>query len=65
MNSSRHLPQGDGQVERVNRNLVSTIAIYAKDQAHWDQKIKDIEMYSNNMFNKTTERTPYELLHGY
>jgi len=39
--------------------------IYTDTHTHWDKAVKDVEMYLNNAYNKTTEGTPYELLHGY
>lgn len=39
--------------------------IYTDKHTHWDRAVKDVEMYLNCAYNKTTERTPYELLHGY
>ncbi|KAF0707947.1 pheromone-processing carboxypeptidase KEX1-like, partial [Aphis craccivora] len=35
------------------------------DQQRWDTKVKDVERMLNTATNKTTSRTPYEVLHGY
>lgn len=64
LNSSRH-PQENGQVERVNRTLITTLSISAEDQIHWDKKLKYVERYLNTAVNKTTGETRIKLLHGY
>ncbi|UYV62948.1 hypothetical protein LAZ67_2002587, partial [Cordylochernes scorpioides] len=66
LNSTKH-PQGNGMVERVNRTVLSTIATGIKDprRKDWDLKIKEVERDLNNAVNKTTNKTPFETLHGY
>ncbi|UYV67921.1 hypothetical protein LAZ67_5002505 [Cordylochernes scorpioides] len=59
--------RGNGMVERVNRTVLSTIAIGIEDprRKDWDLKIKEVERDLNNAVNKTTNKTPFETLHGY
>lgn len=66
LNSSRY-PQANGQVERVNRTLLPLIAIATNnvELRDWDVNIKTIERDLNNTINKTTGKTPFQLLHGY
>lgn len=66
LNSTKH-PQGNGMVERVNRTILSTITTSMKDNRHkdWDLRIKETERNLNNVVNKTTDKTPFEMLHGY
>lgn len=64
LNSTRH-PQANGQVERANRTILPLLSISTENQQRWDAKIKDIERMLNTAVNKTTSRTPYEVLHGY
>ncbi|UYV66648.1 hypothetical protein LAZ67_4002441, partial [Cordylochernes scorpioides] len=66
LNSTKH-PQGNGMVERVNRTALSTIATSIEDprRKDWDLKIKEVERDLNNAVNKTTNKTPFETLHGY
>ncbi|UYV77456.1 hypothetical protein LAZ67_15001063 [Cordylochernes scorpioides] len=66
LNSTKH-PQGNGMVERVNRTVLSTIATGIEDprRKDWDLKIKEVERDLNNAVNKTTNKTPFETLHGY
>ena len=66
LNSSRH-PQANGQVERVNRTVLPliTISIERNDHRDWDKQLKIIQTNLNTAVNKTTNRTPFEILHGY
>ncbi|UYV77850.1 hypothetical protein LAZ67_15002575, partial [Cordylochernes scorpioides] len=66
LNSTKH-PQGNGMVERVNRTVLSTIATSIEDprRKDCDLKIKEVERDLNNAVNKTTNKTPFETLHGY
>ncbi|UYV67847.1 hypothetical protein LAZ67_5002219 [Cordylochernes scorpioides] len=66
LNSTKH-PQGNGMVERVNRTVLSTIATGIEDprRKDWDLKIKEVRRDLNNAMNKTTNKTPFETLHGY
>lgn len=66
LNSTRH-PQANGQVERVNRTVMPVIAAHIEDPEHrdWDGRLREIESFLNNAVNKTTNRTPFELIHGY
>ncbi|UYV78553.1 hypothetical protein LAZ67_16001984 [Cordylochernes scorpioides] len=59
--------RGEGMVERVNRTVLSTIATSIEDprRKDWDLKIKEVERDLNNAVNKTTNKTPFETLHGY
>ncbi|XP_064463329.1 uncharacterized protein K02A2.6-like [Ornithodoros turicata] len=66
LNSSRH-SQANGQVERVNRVLepIISTAIKRRDHKDWDAEIPSIERDLNNAVCKTTDKTPFETLHGY
>ncbi|KAK8768371.1 hypothetical protein V5799_015163 [Amblyomma americanum] len=66
LNSTRH-PRANGQVERVNRTLVPTImtTIDGNDQREWDIRLKGVEAFLNTSYNKSTGRTPFEVLYGY
>jgi len=64
LNSTRH-PQANGQVERANRTIIPLLSLSTADQRRWDTKVKDVERMMNTAVNKTTSRTPYEVLHGY
>lgn len=64
LNSSRH-PQANGQVERVNRTLITTLSMLAEDQVDCDVKVREVERFLNTAVNKTTGETPFKLLHGF
>ena len=66
LNSSRHLC-ASGQVERVNRTITPLINSSIQDptEKDWDQRLTDIEQQFNCAPNKTTWKSPFELLHGY
>jgi hypothetical protein len=58
-------PRANGQVERYNRTILSALSASADDERTWDEKIKDVQWGLNTSVNKTTGKTPYELLLGY
>lgn len=64
LNSTRH-PQANGQVERANRTIVPLLSIMTEDQVHWDDKVPEVERHLNSAVNKTSEKSPFEALHGY
>lgn len=66
LNSSRH-PQANGLVERLNSTLLSMMQTTVEDpeSRDWDKMLKRLERIINTSVNKTTNRTPFELLYGY
>ena len=67
LNSPRHA-QANGQVERVNRTLVPVIQANLEEGKFgrdWDRNIKDVALALNTSFNRSTTKTPFELLYGY
>jgi len=64
LNSTKH-PQANGQVERVNRTILPMLSILSDDQAHWDNKVPEVERHLNSAVNKTSTKSPFEALHGY
>lgn len=64
LNSTRH-PQENGQVERANRTILPILSMSTEDQRHWDTKIDEIQQMLNTAVNKTTTKSPFEILHGY
>lgn len=64
LNSTCH-PQANGQVERANRTIVPLLSILSTDQERWDDKVGELERHLNTAVNKTSNKTPFEALHGY
>ena len=58
-------PQGDGFVERMNRTLIDTIALVAKDaKEHWDLRIGLALMAIRSAVQSSTGLSPHFLLFG-
>ncbi|KAF0715916.1 Uncharacterized protein FWK35_00034425 [Aphis craccivora] len=64
LNSTKH-PQANGQFERVNRTSLPMLSILCDDQAHWENKVPEIERHLKSAVNKTSTKSPFEALHGY
>lgn len=60
-------PRANGQVERLNRTILTAVTTMYKqeDGKDWDKNLKIIQWSINSMPNKTTGKTPHELLFGY
>ena len=58
-------PQGDGQVERQNRNLQEIIANFVSaNQSDWDQWVDQAVFAYNTSVHASTGFSPYELVFG-
>lgn len=59
-------PRANGQVERYNRTIVNAItaANHGKPENEWDLCLPQIQWSLNNTINKSTNRTPSEMLFG-
>lgn len=70
-NKIRHIqnavatPRANGQIERLNRSILSVLLTTTLEEERWDENIKRAQFAINNTTNKTTGRTPSELLFGY
>lgn len=64
LNSTRH-PQANGQVERANRTILPLLSLTADSHDYWDRRVPEVERMLNTAVNKTTNKTPYEALHGH
>jgi transposase InsO family protein len=63
-NSPRH-PRGNGMVERVNRTIIPIIQAETRGESTWDLCLKKVQYDLNSSLNKTTRKTPFEVLYGY
>lgn len=66
LNSPRH-PQANGLVERMNGTLIPAIQanIESNSGKDWDKQLKKVQRDLNSSINKTTGKSPFELLYGY
>jgi len=57
-------PRANGQVERVNRTIISMITKLAPTMSQWDKTLIDVEYVVNNSINRSTNQVPTMLLYG-
>lgn len=59
-------PQSNGQVERYNRTILGSLTAQnlKDDEKVWDTKVGKIQWGLNNTIQKTTGRTPAEVMFG-
>jgi hypothetical protein len=63
--SSTYHPQTDGQTEVVNNSLGNLLRILVTEQGHqWDQILAQAEFAFNNSVNKSTRKSPFEIVYG-
>lgn len=64
---SPHHPQGQGVVERINRELNQFLRIYTDVLAteDWDDLLPVLQLTINNTFNASIKETPFYALYGY
>lgn len=60
-------PRANGQVERFNRTICDALSTrcHHKNDNLWDEYIGDIQLGINTTVNKTTKKSPSELLFGF
>jgi transposase InsO family protein len=58
-------PRANGQVERLNRSVLNALSTTSKSEDTWDAVVNKVQFAINNTINKTTNKTPSELLMGY
>lgn len=57
-------PRANGQVERLNRSILSALMTTTLEEDRWDQNIREVQFALNNIENKSTGKTPSQLLFG-
>ncbi|GJT11670.1 reverse transcriptase domain-containing protein [Tanacetum coccineum] len=62
--SSSHHPQTDGQTEVVNRSLGNLLRSLIEDNANWDLILLQAEFAYNRSVNRTTGKSPFEVVYG-
>ena len=63
MSTANH-PQTDGQTEVVNRVINSMLRTTLQND-DWESRLPDIEFAYNSMTNRTTGKSPFEIVYGY
>src|SRR5699024_10147328 len=58
-------PRANGQVERLNRTIMSALTTSTLEEDRWDENIRSVQFAINNFVNNSIGKTPSELLLGY
>lgn len=58
-------PRANGQVERMNRTILSSLMASTEDETRWDELIPSVKWGINSTVNSTTGKSPYEIFFGY
>lgn len=60
-------PRANGQIERYNRTILNSLASsnYGQDEREWDTKTGKTQWSLNNSINKTTGKSPAEIVFGH
>jgi hypothetical protein len=59
--STAYHPQTDGQTERVNRTIQTTLRAYAEKREDWEQWLPFVAAAYNSQQQESTKRTPFEM----
>ena len=64
--STAYHPQTDGQTEVVNRSLGNLLrCLVGENVKNWDLLLRKAEFAYNDSINRTTGKSPFEIVHGY
>lgn len=58
-------PPANGQVERMNRTILSSLMASRDDESRWDEAITRVRWGINRTVSSATGKTPYEVFFGY
>jgi hypothetical protein len=63
--SSAYHPQTDGQTEVVNRSLGDLLrSLVTEHHSSWDQILPQAEFAYNDSVNRSTGKSPFQILYG-
>ncbi|CAG9114451.1 unnamed protein product [Plutella xylostella] len=59
-------PRANGQIERYNRSILSSLTVlcHGDDDRDWDEKLSQVQWSLNNTINQGTGKTPAEVVFG-
>jgi transposase InsO family protein len=59
-------PRSNGQVERYNRTILDSLTTQNlnRDEREWDDTVGKVQLGLNNTYQKSTGRTPAEIMFG-
>lgn len=58
----RNNTKGNGQVERLNKTRLVALLPSVPEEELWDEQVRSVQFASNNVENKSTGKTPSQLL---
>lgn len=58
-------PRANGQVERLNRTILGALLSSTLKEERWDENVRNVQFGVNNVRNKSTGKTPSQLLLGF
>nr|CAI5828552.1 unnamed protein product [Callosobruchus analis] len=70
-NNNKHVlnavgtPRANGQVERLNRTLLNTLLTRTLEEDLWDRELPNVQFAVNNIPNRSTGKTPNQILFRY
>lgn len=70
-NNIRHVvnavatPRANGQVERLNSTILAALLPSILEEELWDEQVRSVQFAINNVVNKSTGKTPSQLMFGF
>ena len=58
-------PRANGQVERLNRTVLSALLPSILEEELWDEQVRSVQFAINNVINKSTGKTASQLMFGF
>lgn len=58
-------PRANGQVERLNNTLLAALLPSVPEEDRWVEQLRQVQFSINNVVNKSTGKTPSQLMFGF